>query len=323
MSDSWARVDTATHPPHERHVHAVRVLAETFGRVHDVVAHKTWGPTVVVEAGVDGAPLRVILKASSAQDVFTEMAAASLARTAGVPAPRVITSGRDPLLPGGRWFVMERARGQPWASMDGQELDFSVVLRHLGGHLRRLHTVRPPGHGWLDDRGEGRFASWRAWLEHVAIADIRRVDDAGFATTKLIALFGRTLAELAAELDRRRACLVHGDLGDREVIVDPETLRVTAIVDWGDAVIGDPLYEFARFVAGGPPDDPRPGELRPLLLDAYGRERVGEDTSRLRSFYEAHNAIRNAAWSVREEPTWTPGLIDRATISLRQVEEPS
>jgi aminoglycoside phosphotransferase (APT) family kinase protein len=137
-------------------------------------------------------------------------------------------------------------------------------------------------------------------------------------------LFSEALDLLAGDLERCPASLLHGDLGDREVIVDPGLLRVTGIVDWGDALVGDPLYEFARFVAGGPPGDLRPKRFVPVLRACYesieGASDANPSVRRLRALYDAHNALRNAAWSGREEPTWVPGLLEEATRCLLRIE---
>jgi aminoglycoside phosphotransferase (APT) family kinase protein len=319
ITTSSERAETVKALPDERHRDALDVLERAVGPVHDVVVHKTWGSTQVIEAVSENGESAFVLKASGAHDVFAEVAAAELARDAGLPVPRILHRGRARTLPGGRWFVAERATGRSWASLGGLGIDLSLLLQDLAAHLKRLHAVRRSGYGWLDRDGAGTFASWRAWLEHVVDRDMGVLNEAGLDTARLNGHFERALDELTEVLDDRPSALVHGDLGDREVIVDPASLHVTAIVDWGDALIGDPVYEFARFVAGGPPGDTRPNRFRPKLQEMYGY-RPDDATERLQAFYDAHNALRNAAWSVREEPSWVAGLIDVATTRLEGIE---
>jgi len=76
-------------------------------------------------------------------------------------------------------------------------------------------------------------------------------------------------------------------LGDTEVFVD-ESLEVTAIVDWADAVVGDPIYDFARFVAGGPAAGPRPARMRPEAKRFYTRPQHVVNADRYYSLYQAH-----------------------------------
>jgi aminoglycoside phosphotransferase (APT) family kinase protein len=49
--------------------------------------------------------------------------------------------------------------------------------------------------------------------------------------------------------------LIHGDLGAEHVLVDGD--RITGVIDWGDAAIGDPAVDHGRLmrdlgpIAGG------------------------------------------------------------------------
>jgi aminoglycoside phosphotransferase (APT) family kinase protein len=43
--------------------------------------------------------------------------------------------------------------------------------------------------------------------------------------------------------------LVHGDLWAEHVLIDPHTRSVSGIIDWGDAVIGDPVIDLAGVYA--------------------------------------------------------------------------
>ena len=47
-------------------------------------------------------------------------------------------------------------------------------------------------------------------------------------------------------------CLVHNDLGHEHILVDACTARVTAIIDWADAAIADPVLDFIGiYIWGG------------------------------------------------------------------------
>lgn len=98
--------------------------------------------------------------------------------------------------------------------------------------------------------------------------------------------------------------MLHADLGDREVYVDPATGAVTALVDWGDALIGDPLYDLVRFVGGGAADDPRPAELHPQLHRHYFELNPTDVdyAHRMMTFYRFHICVVEAAW----ENSWAP-----------------
>jgi predicted ATPase/aminoglycoside phosphotransferase (APT) family kinase protein/DNA-binding SARP family transcriptional activator len=291
-----------------------RVLEARFGVVREIEPYHTWGRTIVVAALVGDDRRPVVLKATAERDVLAEAATLRLVHEAGVPAPRLVEAGEDPALPGGQWIVMERAGGSRLA--DVAEHDLDPALRSLAASLSRLHGISRAGYGWLNRAGAGRFDSWSNWLRHVLSLDLGMLRTHGAIRSEVAGALEACFARNASELDRRPARLLHGDLGDTEIFVD-ENLEVTAIVDWADAVVGDPLYDFARFVAGGPAADPRPARMRPEVMRLYAHPLV--DGDRYYALYQAHNAIRNAAWSAVHAPEWVNDLVDFAAAEASKL----
>lgn len=82
--------------------------------------------------------------------------------------------------------------------------------------------------------------------------------------------------EVLATVDR--VCLVHSDLNPKNLLLDPETLEVTAVLDWEFAHAGHPasdLGNLLRFERG-----PRWAAYADAVLDAY-RERHGGERDEL------------------------------------------
>jgi aminoglycoside phosphotransferase (APT) family kinase protein len=297
----------------------VRVLEARFGVVREIEPYQTWGRTVVVGGFVGDDRRSVVLKATAERDVLVEAAALRLVRAAGVPAPHLLEVGEERALPGGRWIVMERAAGLRLADVAEQDLD--SALRSLAACLSRLHGIGRDGYGWLSRAGVGRFDSWSDWLRHVLTEDLRILRTHRAISPEVAGALEACFAGNATELDRRPASLLHGDLGDTEVFVD-DNLEVTAVVDWADAVVGDPLYDFARFVAGGPAADPRPARMRPVVERFYPHPQHIVNADHYYSLYRAHNAVRNAAWSVLNAPEWVNDLVDFATAESSKAATP-
>lgn len=287
-----------------------RVLEARFGVVREIEPYQTWGRTVVVAGSVGDDRRSVVLKATAERDVLVEAATLRLVREAGVPTPRLLGVGEELALPGGRWIVMERAGGLRLAQVAEHDLD--SALRSLAACLSRLHGIGRAGYGWLSRAGVGRFDSWSNWLRHVLRNDLRILQSHRAIRPEVAGALEACFARNASALDRRPGRLLHGDLGDTEVFVD-ENLDVTAVVDWADAVVGDPLYDFARFVAGGPAADPRPARMRPKVKRFYTHPQHIVNADHYYSLYQAHNAIRNAAWSAVNAPEWVNDLVDFAT----------
>lgn len=87
---------------------------------------------------------------------------------------------------------------------------------------------------------------------------------------------------------------------------------MTCLIDWGSALVGDPLYDLARFVSGGPAEDPRPALAFPVLHARY-LTKTGADPIRaqeLLRFYRLHICVQEAAWGMHFG--WTPSLVNWA-----------
>jgi len=172
-----------------------------------------------------------------------EMAASHAAAARGVPTARIVhvdLSRRH--LPVDLQIAQE-ASGTPLGRDASPD-----VLEALGRTIARLHAIRCSGFGPLDPEvppGDGPLRGLRtSWPEFVRtnldehVAHCRRLGalsptDAAFATTCL-----RDAALLTTE-----SVLLHGDLANPNVLV--EGAQVHALLDWEDALAGDPVFDLA------------------------------------------------------------------------------
>jgi aminoglycoside phosphotransferase (APT) family kinase protein len=99
---------------------------------------------------------------------------------------------------------------------------------------------------WDDTGGFSlRHGSWRGYLEDLA-GEVR-------ALAGSYAVAGAVADAAAGAVDARREALAavevgslcHGDLKLGHVLVDDD--RLAGVIDWGDAVVGDPVWDIARF----------------------------------------------------------------------------
>jgi hygromycin-B 4-O-kinase len=96
------------------------------------------------------------------------------------------------------------------------------------------------GAGPFDAKGVGRCASWQFFLRACKELDWSGVSLAEEAGPILAAV--NRLAEGCPE-ERR---LVHGDFGSNNVLCDAGA--ITGVIDWSEAMIGDPLYDVANLL---------------------------------------------------------------------------
>jgi len=204
---------------------------------------------------VEGARIPLILRRpplghvlSSAHDMRREHRVISALAGTDVPVPAavdVVDDTEDARVTGTVFFVMERSPGRVLAHRS-QNRDYSATgLRalsiELAQHLAALHAVAPEAVGLADfGRPDGylgrQVATWR-----------RQLDASRSRETPTLDALQDTLSEGLP--DATRAGIVHGDfrLDNALVVGDGDEPRISAILDWEMATLGDPLVDLGIF----------------------------------------------------------------------------
>ncbi len=171
--------------------------------------------------------------------------------SSAVPAPEY--SSTDPICMGYR-----RIEGRPMSvEVEG------IWPERLGRFLYDLHLTPP------------EYVGMRARPANAIREDLRReIQVLGAHVLPLLGAGERADAErmLSAFLDdddnfRFASCLTHGDIGPAHVLVTAAG-DLAGVIDWGDAAVGDPVFDLAWLMFampdegervlgayGGPPDD--------------------------------------------------------------------
>lgn len=291
---------------------ATGILRERHGVSGPVTTHETWNGSTVIE--ID----ELIMKVNDHPSAAAEQRVVDRVRSAGVPAPEIIDTGTDSRFPGRRWIIMRRVPGTSWDASAADDAEVGTVLADVAQLLLIMRELTCPGYGWIDPDGNGRSADWWKWLQD-QITD--RTHQLG---GRLPPGFGPAATET---IDRIAATpvngsILHGDLGLSHVFVDPHTHRVIGLIDWSNAVIGDPLYDLATFAMGGPAGDPIQQRLQPRLQQIY-TDQLGPgavDERRLGLYRMLHH-LNNACWSVENHvDDWTVDLCTAAADQLHALQ---
>lgn len=186
---------------------------------------------------------RFVLRINRSADGFAKDAYASRHfSSSALPIPGVFAHG---LLDDGNGFcVSHMAEGVTLQDMPPQDLP--PVLEPVANVLQaiaRSNIAPARGYGPFDASGNGRNASWVEFLCAVSAYDWSAA--ASLTGDDRAADMAGHCAELARCCPDARA-LVHADFGSNNVLTDGR--GITAVIDWSEAMYGDPLYDIANIL---------------------------------------------------------------------------
>ena len=161
------------------------------------------------------------------------------AAAAGVPVPEIIA-----LEPGA--FAMRWVDGVALATSSPE-----CAWRAAGAVVRSIHSI-PVTEPEFGGGFVGRAATWTDAL-------LAAVDD----TIEPAAATCARTAISAAQLDHITGGWCHGDLQPEHIVLDPDTHRIRAVLDWSDQGRGDPAWDVAVLTL----DDDR---ALPAFVRGYG-----------------------------------------------------
>jgi aminoglycoside phosphotransferase (APT) family kinase protein len=189
----------------------------------------------------------------SAHDVAREHKIISALQDSGIPVPEVIGMCHDTSVTGAPFYVMRFTEGlvlrDPASAASLRPPVRRAAADALVDALVHLHAVDPDSVG-LGDLGrrdgyvERQLRRWSAQWES---SQTRRLP----AIEEVSRLLSRQVPPAAD------TGIVHGDYRLDNVIVDPDTGEIRAVLDWEISTLGDPLADVGTLVVyWAEPDDP-------------------------------------------------------------------
>ena len=167
-------------------------------------------------------------------------------RRASVPVPELVSFSADGGPLGAACGIFEWVEGRP-AEFDSHERP-PYDEAEFGRMLRAIHSLRHDrGFGRLDDHGATSHGRWTDWigdfLEWSVSACVTRRALRPQLAESVLALPARFADDLRAAPP---ALLHYGDImHNGNMIIDPPSRRILAVVDFSDAIVGDPRLELA------------------------------------------------------------------------------
>ena len=166
-----------------------------------------------------------------------------------VPAPEIFAHDRSRQIISSDYFVMSFLPGVPLNKVrkDLTAEQNAAMDRQAGIYLRQMNTIRGACFGALS-QPERQFDSWRSACDALLRDVLQDGQDLHVHLPLPYDEIYLLLSRHYAALDEVTApSLVHWDLWDGNIFLDPETKSITGIIDFERALWGDPLME-ANFV---------------------------------------------------------------------------
>jgi aminoglycoside phosphotransferase (APT) family kinase protein len=180
------------------------------------------------------------LKLADGPDLRREVAVLEVLGPLGVPVPLIEAADPSGVLAGVACVLLGEVPGEPTDCS-------SPAFTQAGQALRQVHGVILDGHGRLTASPEGLHGEHRSWAGAIAgrTGDLGRIAESGLVDAGLLsqaAAAVRDRHDLLAGAESGH--LLHGDFSPRHVFA--RNGRIAGIIDWGDAICGDPLYDLGR-----------------------------------------------------------------------------
>ena len=224
---------------------ATAIVKRHFGRSPKKLVRLGGGLTNDVFAckvGHDHCVIRLNTDATKIQDYLKEQWAMEQARAAGVPTPEVMEVGSDQ----GCAYLIARHESGVTPCDHPRRLE---VLKQLGALSAAVHSVRTHGFGKVFDWSANRLSQRTTWK------DFLDIDLAAESRIALLQRHSMLTADGAKEARsvleemrgwRRTPVLHHGDLRLKNVLVDPKTCRIAALIDWEHCLSApSPCWDFS------------------------------------------------------------------------------
>lgn len=242
------------------------VLGGTFNRCLSI--ENTGGPDLFARFNFHPEP--------NTMGFHLEQWASDAARHRRFPTPKITYVDTSDIVSRYPFQIVERVEGSSLRNQDEETI--CKVLVQLGYELAKLHS----NPGQCDRYGRIGFASFPAWdlfWMYNMDSDAVSCEQYGYIDSKqfdqIYAIGDTDVQEWSIE----NPSLLHGDLSYDNILVKDG--KLSGVIDWEDAVLGDPVFELAGLATF------HPVERHSLFIESYyeGREKPMDFDRRFWTYY--------------------------------------
>nr|ADQ54419.1 aminoglycoside phosphotransferase [uncultured marine crenarchaeote E37-7F] len=131
--------------------------------------------------------------------------------------------------------------------MDLEEANFPLekqqkVMYDLGKLVRKMHTIKTSGFGPISSNYTGKYRTWKQFIDTQYKKAFLEAKKNRFLHSSLLNKIEAFYNERIDILGYNDPILFHNDLVYSNIIVKDG--KITGIIDAGDCLSGDPLFEF-------------------------------------------------------------------------------
>lgn len=225
------------------------VRAPRSGTFHDV-AIVTFADFGVPSAAV----VRLTRRPAWGPDVglLVESALRPALARAGVGAPDVLALDLSRTLVPTDVQIQSHAPGVCLRDLDHEDAEIGAHFPALARSLTRVGSIPVHGAGPIDPNHTALTGLLQSWPEFVTLRLRDHADaclSAGLIDRAERVHIDRAFGALRAELSRRPLGLLHGDPGSHNIFA---TESGVTLIDWEDALAGDPLMDLANWATFHP-----------------------------------------------------------------------
>lgn len=143
--------------------------------------------------------------------------------------------------------ILERVQFPLLESVPVEEM--SRYIPSMIENLRKLHTIKSASSGLLSEPSNTK--TWKEMMLGIFTDDEfdwNEVAHREGLDKDLITMSVEKMKEKISNtvFEDTEYSLLHTDFNQRNLFVNPQSHKITGIIDWEDAMFGDPLYDFAR-----------------------------------------------------------------------------